>query len=361
MKIDRYSRTGKPRASLLALGVLILGGFSPARAGEVWEAWSSDTFTLGPRESFQFHVTYDQIQVRTWKLVVDGGDRNCDLSVLRVDGEALVYFKTDESRHEVLVPWGRGEETIVVVTNRQHAGTFVVTLLGPPRGQVHASYSYGVNRALEAFAAGRRLDAEEQCARALRKDPHDGVAKVLLAGFLRDRNFTSQAAGLVEEALAGDLPPDMRDLAEDLRAELARMRAPLPPAVREGMLRVEGQLAAGEGAEAQTSIQQLLQDHPDLENPAKSQLQVLHGQALDLMGRDFEAVDAFTQALQLSRNRADEAVIYYHMGRLFLKMDNLVQAQGALAIALQYGLPEGLDLQAREALRTIDRRLGESR
>ena len=36
----------------------------------------------------------------------------CDLTVLRVKGEELLYYKTNESRHEVDVPWGIGEELI---------------------------------------------------------------------------------------------------------------------------------------------------------------------------------------------------------------------------------------------------------
>ena len=43
------------------------------------------------------------------------------------------------------------------------------------------------------------------------------------------------------------------------------------------------------------------------------------------------------------------------MGRLFLDMENLDQAEGAFAIARRYGLPPGLDLQAAEAQDRISR------
>ncbi|MEN8005923.1 MAG: hypothetical protein ABFS42_02870 [Candidatus Krumholzibacteriota bacterium] len=331
-----------------------------AVAGDgVWEKWSSESFTLAPRESFQFHVEFDEIQVRSWKLVVDGGDMNCDLSVLRVKGEALLYYETDEQRHEVLVPWGRGEEVIVVVTNRNRKGNFVVDLLGPPRDQIHAAYSYHVNRALEAFGSGQRLKAEAECEAAISEDGSDAVAKVLLAGFLRNRSFYSRAESLVREALIGDLPPDMRGLAEDLKMELAELRAPLPEEVVQGVARVEKLLADGKGESALTVCDDLLNGDLVLDSPSKSRLQMLRGQALDQLDRNFEAVDAFTKALQLTRQRDSEATIYFHMGRLYLKMENLQQAQGAYTMALKYGLPSGLDVQAREDLKKIEKRLAQ--
>ena len=175
-----------PRLRPLALFLLLLPALAlaprPAAAQRNWETYKSESMTLRSRESFQFRVDFDQIQVRSWKLVVDGGQNRCDLNVLRLKDESLLYFRTDESHHEVLVPWGRGEEIIVVVTNRDVEAAFTISLEGPPRDQVHAAYGYHVNRALEAFAAGRRLEAEAACRSALLDDPHDGVAKVLLAG-----------------------------------------------------------------------------------------------------------------------------------------------------------------------------------
>ena len=347
--------------SAAVLGCLLLMPAVAWAAQGVWEAWSSETFTLDARESFQFHVTFDQLPVRSWKLVVDGGEKNCDLSVLRVRGESLLYYKTDESRHELLIPWGRDEELIVVMTNRKRPGTFVVTLWGPPKGQAHAAYSYHVNRALEAFASGRRLDAEDHCEKALRKDANDGVAMVLLAGFLRDRNFYSRAGALVKQAQECELPGDMLSLAQNLEAELKILRAPLPSAVRKDVARIEGSLDRGSGQEALDLCLGLIAGHPDLPNQAKSRLQMLQGRALDQIGRDFEAVDAFTRALGLSRNRGEEAVIYFHMGRLFLNMDNPAQAQGAYTFALQHGLPSALEELAREDLQVIERHLDADR
>ena len=339
----------------------LLSGASVARGApkEAWEKWSSDSFTLAPRESFQFHVAFDQIPVRSWKLVVDGGDSKCDLSVLRVKGESLVYYKIDERRHEVLVPWGRGEEAIVVITNRSLKGAFVVDLLGPPRDQVHAAYSYHVNRALEAFGSGQRLKAEAECQTAIREDDGDGVAKVLLAGFFRDRNYFTKAEAMVDAALEGELPPEMRTLAQDLKAGLLELKAPLPENVARGVAGAEDLLDQDRADEALAICDDLLSGEISLTASARSRLQMLRGQALDQLERNFESVDAFTKALHFSRNRDNESVIYFHMGRLYMKMENFQQAQGAYTMALKYGLPSGLDVQARDALKKIETRLAE--
>lgn len=339
--------------SALAAG----GGDNPA----VWATWSSESFSLAPRQSFQMRVAFGDIPVRRWKLVVDGGDRTCDLSLLRTSGEELLYYKTDESRHEASIPWGQGEELMLVLTNRNDQASFVVTLLGPPHDQVTAAYSYHVNRALEAYGTGQRLEAEEQCRRAMKADPADAVAKVLYAGFQRDRNSYDQAALLIEEALAGDLPEEMLTLARNMRNELVKLRAPLPAPVRQGATEAEQLLAAGRGAEALALCEKLLDGRLELDGPSQSRLLTLKGQALEALGRDFEAIDAYTHALNYDRSRDNQAVVYFSMGRLFLGMDNPAQAQGALTISLQHGLPSGLDLQAREMLKECEKRLAAER
>ncbi len=224
---------------------------------------------------------------------------------------------------------------------------------------MHASYSYHVNRALDKFAAGQRLAGEDECRKALLENPDDGVAKVLLAGFLRDRHFFDRATALVEEALAGDLPDNMRSIAESLRQDLIRLRAPLPLPVRRGAEQAESLLIAGQADEALAVCDELLAGDLELDSASRSRLQMLRGQALDQLRRNFESLDAFTHALQLNQNKAAEGVIYFHMGRLFLKMDNLPQAQGAFTMALQNGLPSGLDVQAREYLQTVEKHLGD--
>ena len=354
--VRRPGRLGVGLATLAALASppAVPG---PAAAESVYETWSAESFTLVPRESFQLTVTYDQIQVRNWKLVVDGGDRNCDLNVRRVRDGSLMYQRNDERHHEVQVPWGAGEEVSIVVTNRNIKGAFVVSLLGPPRDQPHASYSYHVNRALDKFAAGQRLAAEDECRSALLADPQDGVAKVLLAGFLRDRLYFDRAAALVDEALAGDLPGGMREVAQTLRSELVKLRAPLPLPVRQGVDEAEGLLTGGRPAEALVVCDKLLDGGLELEAESRSRLLLLRGQSLNALDRNFESLDAFTEALQLSRSKASDSLIYFHMGLLFVEMENLPQAEGSFAMALQNGLPAGLEKQARESLADIEKKL----
>lgn len=347
--------------TVLVGGLLLLFAGAAVAADGMYETWSSDSFTLEPRESFQIQVTYDQIKVRNWKLVVDGGDRNCDLHVVRLKDKSLIYQLNDQQHHEVLIPWGEGEAVSIVITNRTVKGAFVVSLLGPPRDQVHASYSYHVNRALDKFAAGQRLAAESECRKALLDNPEDGVAKVLLAGFLRDRRFYGRATTLIDEALASELPGNMHEIAESMRQELDKLRAPLPLQVRRGAAEAEDLLIAGKGGEALAVVQKLLAGDQELDGPSRARLLILEGQALDQLDRDFEAIDVFTEALQLSGTKAVEGVVYFHMGRLFFKMDNLPQARGAFTMALQIGLPSGLDKQARESLGTIEQRLSNDR
>jgi len=343
-----------------------LGILSTAFAGVgsdqgIWETWTSESYTMAPRESFQLHMNYNDFATRRWLLVVDGGDQKCDLSVLRVKGEELLYYKTDESRHEISIPWGIGEEIIIVMTNRNRKGSFVVSVLGPPKEQNHASYSYPVNRALEAYSSGQRLEARDLCHSALKENPDDGVAKVLLAGFMRESHGYVEAQALVAEALKGDLPPEMRTLAESLAKELQALRAPLPKAVRQGLAKAEEALGKNHPEDAFDVCEKLLSGGSKLSGSSRARLHILSGRALEAMGRNFEAVDAFTQALNNDRSKAAQAVAYYHMGGLFLKMENMSQAEGAYTISLEFGLPTGLEVQARDALQLIQDRQNSDR
>ncbi len=349
-----------PFLLLSVLGMLLVA--TPATSqSERGEIWAHEDYSLEARESFQFAVRYEEIAVRRWTLVVDGGQRQCDLSVLRVEGEELLYYETKETRHEVSIPWGEGEEIMVVITNRDHAAAFQVSLVGPPRDAVPASYSYDVNRALENFAAGKNLKAEEHCRRALKRDGNDLVAKVLLAGFLRDQQFYGQAATLVDEALAGELSGYMRDLAEDLRVELIRLQEPLPEPVLRGVSHAMEYLDAGEGQKALEVCDSILEGKVDLDGPSRGRFLTLRGRALGMLGRNFAALDAYTRALPFTRSKEGQAIVYYYMGSLYEQMGNPAQARGALAIALEYGLPSGLDLQAREALKRLAAEMNQDR
>ncbi|MFT5231992.1 MAG: tetratricopeptide (TPR) repeat protein [Candidatus Krumholzibacteriia bacterium] len=355
------------RNNVFCLGLLLVWMMTIAMAGAAraevdfsqYETWSSESYTLDPRESFQLHVTFDDIKVRNWKLIVDGGDQNCDLNVVRTRDKSIIYQLNDQRHHEVEIPWGIGESLTLAITNRTMRGAFVVTLLGPPEGKVHAAYSFHVNRALDKFAVGQRLAAEDECRKAILMDPSDGVAKVLLAGILRDRHYFDRALGFVEEALAADneekqLDENMREIAEKMRRELIVLRAPLPLPVSNGVSEAEQFLIAGKANEAMDVCDRLLASDLEMDNNALSRLAVLRGQALDQLDRDYDSLQEFTKALELNRLKDSEAVIYFHMARLFLKMKNYPQAEGAFTVALKRGLPSGLDVQAREGLRQVE-------
>jgi len=173
---------------------------------------------------------------------------------------------------------------------------------------------------------------------------------------LRDRHYFDRALRIVEEALAADredqeLAPEMRQIAEKMRTELIALRAPLPLPIRSGVTEAEGLLIAKKPTEALAVCDRLLASKLELDRASRSRIAVLRGQALDQLERNFDSLQEFTKALDLNQVNDHEAVIYFHMGRLFLKMKNFPQAESAFTVALSQGLPSGLDVQAREALR----------
>ena len=78
------------RTAVLAplLALLLAGATWPpaARADQFWESWGQETYRLEPGESLQFSVAYEDIPVRSWRLVVEGDYILCDLHVLRLRG-----------------------------------------------------------------------------------------------------------------------------------------------------------------------------------------------------------------------------------------------------------------------------------
>jgi hypothetical protein len=334
-----------------------LAGRTIHRSGAegVWDTWGQETYRLERGETYQFRVTYDQIPVRSWRLVVDGDHIQSDLHILRLKDGSQLYVKRNESHHDVTIPWGKGEEISVALSpGRTGTGVFTVTFLGPPRGQAPASYSYKVNRALEAWSVGKRQDAEKLCQDALSEDPNDGVAAVLLAGFLRDQSAWDQASGLTARALATDLPPEMRRLAVALRNEIERARSPLPAAVATQIEALDAQLASGNAADALADCDRLLGDGGDLPEEARGAVLQRRGEALQRLGRPFEAVDALTLALSHARSPGDQAAVYLRMGRLMEAMSNPAQARDAYKVARRLGLPPELDAEAAASLAKLE-------
>ncbi len=295
-----------PPASPAAVGP---AGAATAPSAGPLASWGQETWRLEPGETFQFTVTFAQIPARAWRLVVEGDHVLSDLLIRRVADGSLLYAGRNESRHEVPVPWGRGESIAVALSpGRTGGGLYTVTFLGPPPDALPASYSYRVNRALEAFEAGERAQARRLCEQALAEDPQDADATALLAAFRR------------EDRLAV----------------------------------AEGRLAAGDAAGALARCDSLLAGDPALPDWAHGRLQRCRGEALQALARPFEALDAFTQAVARGPTPRDRAEAHLRLGRLFRTLDNPAQAREAFGLARREGLPPELDAEAARALAELD-------
>ncbi len=165
----------------LGLAVLLLAGAAVAQYPPPGlESWGRQTYLLDPGESVQFPVTFQEIPVRRWFLLVEGDGRPAHLNVRRDRGGDLLYDQRDETRHQVEVPWGTGESLSAVLTAGRRGGAFTVSIWGPPPDAYRRAYSHAVNRALEDLAAGDAEAAREHLLAALREDPDDAVATTLL-------------------------------------------------------------------------------------------------------------------------------------------------------------------------------------
>jgi len=287
----------------------------PLFASAPQEVWGTETYNLEAGESFQFHINSDDVQLRNWILEVDGDLALCDLHILRMNNGSLLYAGRNESCHKVEIPWGIGEEISVVLTaDTRRGGLFTVRFFGPPRDSAPAFYSYKVNRALDAYAGGRNIEAEELCRDALRENPNDAEALVLLAGFLRDKNKLLQARELIEQALVKGLSNSMEPLARQLLVQLNEM--------------------LGQSSTAEMMIQE--------------------GEMLRSTGKYYQAVDKYLAALTLTAPKSKRAVIYFKMGELFAEMGNDIQAITAFELAIENGLDEQLNDDAIKILDSLE-------
>jgi len=288
-----------------AAGVARAAGGTVAVAGQDQVSWGQEAWRLEPGETFQFTVTFAQIPARAWRLVVEGDHVQSDVLIRRVADGSLLYAARNESRHDVPVPWGRGESiTVALSPGRTGGGLYTVTFFGPPPETLPASYSYRVNRALEAFEAGERVRARRLCEQALAEDPQDADATALMAAFRSDDRL----------AVA------------------------------------EARLAAGDAVGALARCDSLLAGDPVLPDWAHGRLQRCRGEALQTLARPFEALDAFTLSLAYSTSPRDRAEVHLRLGRLFRALDNPAQAREAFGLARREGLPPDLDAEAARAL-----------
>ena len=265
--------------TLLGLLVVLPALASTAPPGLV--TWGDEAYRLSGGESTSFRVEFDEIPVRRWVLLVESDGAVSHLNVRRSTDGSLLFDARDERYHQVEVPWGQGESLSAVLTADGRGGVYRVSIWGPPPENYLQSYSYEVNRALEAMLRDDLKEAGNHLLAALRADPDDDVASLLLTGI--DQGLVPSALGPgVENELADDDPATRRRVTEVRR------------------------LAAG------------LRDGE----------------------RYYEALEALQGVLRQARSADIRAEILADLADVFLDLDNEAQARNAVAIATRLGLSE---------------------
>jgi tetratricopeptide (TPR) repeat protein len=143
-------------------------------------SWGHQARLLAPGEAVTLQVVFANLPLRRFTLLVESSGAPCHLNVRRDHDGSLLHDARDEVRHEIDVPWGEGESLTAVLTAGPAGGTFDVSFWGPPADAHKRAYSYHVNRALEAHAAGDAQGVRDHCRAALQSDPGDAVARLLL-------------------------------------------------------------------------------------------------------------------------------------------------------------------------------------
>ena len=341
------ARRGAPILSALFFLALLLPG--PAATAGVpegqWVAWGTETYNLEPGESVQFRVDFEDIPLRAWILTVEGDQRLCDLNVLRLGDDALVYQKHDESRHRVRIPWGRDEAVAVTVTaDTAIGGLFTIKFLGPPAELAERAYGLRINRALAHMSAGRSASAEALLRDVIRADGDEvGLAALLLAGLLKDRGEPERAAAMLDLALDHDLPEGFEEVERRLHAHLAAVTRRAPPEMREA-----DRLLAGDDPEAAIAhCEQWLEGLGRDTTRAWERCEALRriGSAHRAAGRPVRAMETFDEALGAAREPGQKALVYHRLGLLLVDMGNPDQARRALEAARDLGLPPDLSAE----------------
>jgi hypothetical protein len=206
-------------AVLLAMMSLMVPGLLRAEGGPPGlVSWGHQMRLLAPGEAVTLQVDFANLPLRRFTLLVESGGAACHLNVRRDRDGSLLHDARDEVRHEVDVPWGTGESLTAVLTAGSAGGTFDLSFWGPPADDHKRAYSYHVNRALEAHAAGDAQGVRDHCRAALQNDPGDEIAKLMLGrldepgrpavsapadstGIRRDEAAAQIAAGYLYEAL----------------------------------------------------------------------------------------------------------------------------------------------------------------
>ena len=318
-----------------------------------WVVWGVETYSLEAGESVQFKVWFEQIPVRAWSLTVEGGQRLCDVNVLRMSNRSLLYQGNNEGSHHVDVPWGEGESLAVTITaDMNAAGVFTVKLLGPPVETARRAYGYTVNRALEALDAADPGRAESLLNDALKRGEDEGVTALLLASIYKEDGRLEQAAGMLERALQHALPADLKPVQDTLDWQLSRRRQALPDALREA----DALLAARQPEAAEAAVDGWFAATPvaDRNDWTESEAHRRIGRARQARAEFFAALDSYQQALRAAETPAQFALTHYHLALLQRDLGNAGQFAAALRTARRYGLPPDLDAEAAALLDTLE-------
>ncbi|MBU0743435.1 hypothetical protein KKG45_02350 [bacterium] len=341
------ARRGVPILIALSLAALTVRAGVPEG---LWVAWGTETYNLEPGESVQFRVEFDDIPLRAWILTVEGDQRLCDLNVLRLGNNQLVYQKHDESRHSVRIPWGTGEAVAVTVTaDTSVGGLFTIKFLGPPADQAERAYGDKINRALEHLEAGSDSGAEVLLRDVIREDGDEvGLAALLLAGLLKDRGELDRAVAMLDLALHYELPEGFAEVEKRLHAHLAAATRSVPPELREA----DRLLAAGDPDAVVAHCERWLESLAQDESRAWERCEALRriGRAHQERGRQVRAMEALNSALREAREPGQKALVFHRLGLLLLDMGNADQARRALEAARELGLPPDLNANAEDLL-----------
>lgn len=337
-----------PRFTALLLVLLCAAG---VRAE--WVAWGAETYTLEAGESVQFHVSFEQIPVRAWRLTVEGGQRLCDVNVLRMSNRSLLYARSDEGLHRVDVPWGEGESIAVTISADLNAGgVFTVKILGPSADSARRAYGFTVNRALEAMDDGENERAESLLNDALKRGEDEGVAALLLAALMKQAGRLEQAAGMLERALRHDLPPDLEPVERTLSQQLSRRRQNLPEALRTA----DALLAAEQWDAARSAVSLWFAETPlaTRNDWQESEAHRRLGRAQHGGGQLYPALESFQLALRAAENPGQRALAHFQLALLQRDLGNADQFRAALEAARRDGLPPDLDARAASLLASLN-------
>jgi len=355
MNTNPLPRLAVQRAIAVIVAVACLAGSCLlAAAPAQQETYHSQKVDLAAYESQQLKVAFADAPARVWTLKVDGGDTHVDVIVERVRAGTILYDMPYLSQHEVRVPWGTDEELLIVLTAGESGASATVSYSGPPRSAEIAVFSYGVNRAIEAYSIGQKQEAASLAQKALKDDPGDDEARVVLAQYLFDQQHYERAEAQIERALRNhDLSPTMEEHAQHLKTELSKHLAAAPKDVKNQLEKAESALDDGDAQKAFDIVQEIYVNFDEYDAGVKAQILTIRGRAQVELSHPLVAIDDYVQAVNYAGARSQQALIYFYTAQAYEALGDEGRAKGAYLSARHYGLPAGLDAEAVDALAVI--------